>query len=50
MIADGKYMQNYYYPLSYVLSEKNITLLREQKDYNAIPPDAQLFYVGKNWR
>jgi len=47
MIADGKYMQNYYYPLFYVLQEKNITLLRELKDLNAIPSDAPLFFVGK---
>lgn len=47
MIADGKYMQNYFYPLAYDLSRKNISLLREQKDYNNIPPDAQLFYLGK---
>ncbi len=47
MIADGKYMQNYYLPLFYVLQEKNITLLRELKDLNAIPSDEPLFFVGK---
>jgi len=47
MIADGKYMQNYYYPLSYVLQEKNIILLREQKDLTKIPQGAPLFCV---WR
>lgn len=47
MIAEGKYMQNYYLPLFYVLQEKNITLLRELKDLNAIPSDAPIFWVGK---
>lgn len=47
MIADGKYMQNYYLPLFYELREKNINLVRELKDVNSIPPDAPLFFVGK---
>ena len=47
MIADGKYMQNYYLPLYYELQEKNIGLMRELKDINSIPPDAPLFFVGK---
>lgn len=47
MIADGKYMQNYFYPLQYVLKGKNITLVLERKDLNVIPPDAPLFFVGK---
>jgi len=47
MIADGKYMQNYYLPLFYELQEKGVSLAREQKDLNAIPPDASLFFVGK---
>jgi len=47
MIADGKYMQNYYLPLLYVLQEKNIALVREQKDLNVIPSDEPLFFVGK---
>ena len=47
MIADGKYMQNYFYPLSYVLQEKDITLARELKDLNAIPSNEPLFFVGK---
>lgn len=47
MIAEGKYMQNYYLPLFYVLQEKNITLLRELKNLNAIPSDAPIFWVGR---
>jgi 4-amino-4-deoxy-L-arabinose transferase-like glycosyltransferase len=46
MIADGKYMQNYYLPLFYVLQQDNIKLVRELKDYNAIPPDVPLFSVA----
>jgi len=40
LVADGKYMQNYFYPLQYVLGEKNVFLNREQKSLNDIPPDA----------
>jgi hypothetical protein len=47
MIADGKYMQNYYLPLYYELREKGISLVREQKDLNAIPPNEPLFCVWK---
>jgi len=47
MIADGKYMQNYYLPLFYELQEKNISLVRELKDVNSILPDEPLFFVGK---
>ena len=47
MIADGKYMQNYYYPLAYVLQEKNVVLVREQKDLTKIPQGVPLFCV---WR
>jgi ABC-type transport system involved in multi-copper enzyme maturation permease subunit len=47
MLAEGKYMQNYYKPLLYVLSERNVTLLREQKDMSNIPPNTPLFYVGE---
>ena len=46
MVGDGKYMQNYYKPLLYVLSEKNITLLREQKNPANVPIGEPLFYVG----
>jgi len=47
MIADGKYIQNYYKPLLYVLGQKNVTLLRELKDNSAIPPNVPIFCVGK---
>lgn len=47
IIADGKYMQNYFYPLAYVLQEKNVILARELKGVNSIPSDAPLFFVGK---
>ena len=46
MIADGKYMQNYWKPLVYVFSEKNIALEREQKNLTRIPAKEELFYVG----
>jgi hypothetical protein len=47
MLADGKYMQNYFYPLSYVLQEKSIVLWRELKNSDNIPSDVPLFFVGK---
>ena len=50
MIAEGKYMQNYYLPLLYVLQEKDITLLRELKDLNKIPSDVPIFLVTKSGR
>jgi len=40
LVADGKYMQNYFYPLQYVLGEKNVFLGRKQKNLDDIPSDA----------
>jgi len=39
LVADGKYMQNYFYPLQYVLGEKKVVLSREQKSLDDIPAD-----------
>ena len=48
MLGVGKYMQNYYKPLLYVLSEKNVILLREQKTPENVPAGEKLFYLGGN--
>jgi 4-amino-4-deoxy-L-arabinose transferase-like glycosyltransferase len=40
LVADGKYMQNYFYPLQYVLGEKKIILTRELEDFDNTPSDA----------
>jgi len=42
-----KYVQNYYKPLAYVLWQRNINLLKNQKDLDNLPADAIFFHVGQ---
>ncbi len=47
LVGTDKYIQNYYKPLAYVLSKKNILLSKNQKSFAGLPADTVLLHIAQ---